>query len=77
MILRLVRVADWPAIEDLLRRYDLPLHGARDHVDGFVVAQTEGRVVGVAGLEIHGRAASSRIGDVRAGLNSKVSHASL
>jgi amino-acid N-acetyltransferase len=60
MIIRPLNDSDWSLVEDLLRRYDLPLDGARDHVDGFVVAETEGRVVGVAGLEIHGRAALLR-----------------
>lgn len=42
-----------PAILDLLARSDLPTAGVREHLDGFVVAQADGNVIGVGGLELH------------------------
>lgn len=53
MILRHARQTDWPIIEDLLRRYALPVEGAHAHADGFVVAEADGQVVGVGGLEVY------------------------
>ena len=44
--------ADLPAIERLLTLSGLPLDGVRDALDGFVVAQSAGDLVGVAGLEV-------------------------
>jgi amino-acid N-acetyltransferase len=43
--------ADWPAIAALLHDAQLPLAGAREHLDGFVLALHEGLPVGCAGLE--------------------------
>ena len=43
--------SDLSAVEDLLRRSDLPLEGVRESLSSFVVAEREGRIVGVAGLE--------------------------
>lgn len=42
---------DLSAVEDLLTRSDLPLDGVRESLRSFVVAERDGRVVGVAGLE--------------------------
>lgn len=42
---------DLSPIEDLLRQSDLPLDGVSDSLSSFVVAEREGRVIGVAGLE--------------------------
>jgi amino-acid N-acetyltransferase len=42
---------DLPAIESLLTACDLPLDGVRDLVDEFVIARSNGRVVGVAAVE--------------------------
>jgi amino-acid N-acetyltransferase len=42
---------DIPAIESLLTACNLPLDGVRDLVDEFVVARSNGRVVGVAAVE--------------------------
>jgi len=47
---------DWPAIEALLKANDLPLAGAFRHLDGYVVAVDDARVVATAGLEAHGDA---------------------
>ncbi|TCP08643.1 arsenic resistance N-acetyltransferase ArsN2 [Caldimonas thermodepolymerans] len=53
--LRPAQAADWPAIEALLHGAALPVAGAREHLDQFVVAEA-GRIVGCAGLEPHGEA---------------------
>ena len=42
---------DLTAVEDLLKRSDLPLDGVRESLRSFVVAERDGKVVGVAGLE--------------------------
>jgi len=42
---------DLSAVEDLLTRSDLPLDGVRESLRSFVVAEREGKLVGVAGLE--------------------------
>ena len=42
---------DLTAVEDLLKRSDLPLDGVRESLSSFVVAERDGKVVGVAGLE--------------------------
>lgn len=44
--------ADLPAVERLLVASGLPLEGVREALPGFVVAESEGEVVGVAGLEV-------------------------
>ena len=43
---------DLAAIEELLSQNDLPLDGVREDLDTFVVAEADGDLVGVAGLEI-------------------------
>lgn len=58
--LRTATPQDWPAIETLLSSAALPLDGARQHLDLFVVARRSNTVVGTAGLEIHGDAALLR-----------------
>src|SRR5438105_2286936 len=42
---------DWTAIENLLTEAKLPLDGARESLDDFVVAEDEGRIVGCAAME--------------------------
>lgn len=44
--------ADLAAVEQLLTDSDLPLVGVKDALDTFVVAEADGQLVGVAGLEI-------------------------
>lgn len=51
---------DWPKVESLLREAELPLDGARDHLDDFLVCHDDGAVVGAAGLEVYGRVALLR-----------------
>lgn len=44
--------ADLPAVERLLAANDLPLDGVREAFATFVVAEQDGALVGVAGLEV-------------------------
>jgi amino-acid N-acetyltransferase len=44
--------ADLPAVERLLEASHLPLDGVREVFPTFVVAESDGHVVGVAGLEV-------------------------
>ncbi len=55
-MLRDAQLNDWAAVELLLMESGLPVEGAREHLERFVVAVDAGLVVGVAGLEIHGTA---------------------
>lgn len=52
--IRPARPADLEAVGELLESADLPTVGVADHLSGFVVAEAEGRLVGLAGLEVHG-----------------------
>lgn len=52
--IRPARPADLKEIGELLERADLPTAGVADHLPGFVVAEAEGHLVGLAGLEVHG-----------------------
>lgn len=45
-------ITDLRDVERLLVASDLPLDGVREALPDFVVAEAEGRVVGVAGLEV-------------------------
>ena len=49
--LRLARPADESAVAALLAAATLPLDGVHDALPGFVVAEHDGRIVGVAGIE--------------------------
>ena len=49
--LRRAEPADLPAVERLLTDAGLPLAGVADALPTFVVAEAEGKLVGVAGLE--------------------------
>lgn len=49
--LRAARPDDLPRVEALLTASELPLDGVADALSTFVVAEHEGRLVGVAGLE--------------------------
>jgi N-acetylglutamate synthase-like GNAT family acetyltransferase len=60
---------DWPAIEGLLQANKLPVEGARDHLQHFLLA-TQGReVVGCAGAELYGDVALLRSVAVAPGLH--------
>lgn len=52
MILRAATRSDLPAIERMLVASGLPLDGVSAALPSFVVAESEGRLVGVAGLEV-------------------------
>ncbi len=45
--------SDWPAIEALLVHSALPLDGARDHLDAFVLALDDGALVATAAIEAY------------------------
>jgi len=47
---------DWPAVEGLLAASRLPLEGARQHLDSFIVAEQHDRLLGCIGLEQYGDA---------------------
>lgn len=54
------RLEDLPAVLELLNVVGLPVEGVEESVDGFVVARAGGRVVGCAGMEVHGASALLR-----------------
>jgi amino-acid N-acetyltransferase len=54
MRLRELTRADTPAVHSLLRACRLPIDGVPDDAAAFLVAESDGRVVGCAGLERHG-----------------------
>jgi amino-acid N-acetyltransferase len=49
--LRAASVDDLPALKDLLAKSNLPVEGVEDSIGSFVVAESDGRVVGVGGVE--------------------------
>ena len=49
--LRPAQTADLPAIESLLTASHLPLAGVADALPGFIVAESDGKIVGTAALE--------------------------
>jgi amino-acid N-acetyltransferase len=51
---RPANAADLSAVEELLTRSELPLDGVKEALSSFVVAERDGRIVGVAGLERNG-----------------------
>jgi arsenite methyltransferase len=52
--LRRAEVRDVAGIEAILGAADLPVAGVGDWLAGFIVAEEGGRLVGAAGLEVHG-----------------------
>src|SRR5256885_1615003 len=50
--IRQATARDLPRVERLLTESDLPLSGVRDALNDFVVAEANGDIVGVAGLEV-------------------------
>ena len=50
--IRAASPSDLPSVERLLKASDLPLDGVRDAFNDFVVAESNGVIVGVAGLEV-------------------------
>lgn len=51
-LIRGATMADLPAVERLLRESQLPLDGVREALNAFLVAESGGTLVGVAGLEV-------------------------
>lgn len=45
--------ADWQAIQDLLVQSRLPLDGAREHLENFMVAHDRSGLLACAGLELY------------------------
>ncbi|WP_338768929.1 arsenic resistance N-acetyltransferase ArsN2 [Massilia sp. METH4] len=60
MTFRPATAADLPAIEALLEAAALPLEGARDHLDDFLVGEVDGVVGCVGGYERYDRLALLR-----------------
>ncbi len=53
-VLRAAKPADHPPVTALLDRLGLPLAGVSSDLDGFVVAESAGRIVGTAAVEAYG-----------------------
>ena len=49
--IRPARRSDLDAVVELLAASKLPVEGVAESLDGFIVAETDGRLAGVAGLE--------------------------
>jgi amino-acid N-acetyltransferase len=53
--IRAASARDLGAVEATLRESDLPLDGLQDQFgDGYAVAESDGQVIGVEGIEVHG-----------------------
>jgi amino-acid N-acetyltransferase len=52
--IRSATAGDWPGVVMLLRAGGLPEAGLSPKLDGFVVAEADGRLVGAVGLETYG-----------------------
>jgi amino-acid N-acetyltransferase len=53
--IRTANDGDLEPVESALRDADLPLDGFRDHFgDGYAVAEAEGQLIGVEGVEVYG-----------------------
>lgn len=59
-VIRPARVEDLPDVERLLRASSLPVEGVAESLGSFVVAESAGAFVGVAGLEFAGENALLR-----------------
>jgi amino-acid N-acetyltransferase len=52
--------ADLPLVESLLAAHQLPKEGLAESIDRFWLAEAQGALVGIAGLELYGQAALLR-----------------
>ena len=52
--IRSARAGDWVAVSALVTASKLPLDGAREHLDDFLVAESAGALIGVIGVERYG-----------------------
>ncbi len=59
-VLRNANPEDWPPIEALLGRVELPLDGLREHLETTLVAAQDGQIIGCAALEVYGTSALLR-----------------
>lgn len=66
--LRQAGASDWPAVEALLRANKLPTEGARQHLSTYLLAVSNGEVVGCAGAEVYADLALMRSVAVAPGL---------
>ena len=66
--LRQAGPSDWPAIEALLVANKLPTEGAQAHLSTYLLAMSNGEVVGCAGAEIYGTLALVRSVAIAPGL---------
>jgi N-acetylglutamate synthase-like GNAT family acetyltransferase len=69
LTLRQATSADWPAIAALLQTNGLPLDGAQAHLQNYLVAVSNGEIVGSAGAEVYGDIALLRSVAVAPGLH--------
>ncbi|MES2990387.1 MAG: arsenic resistance N-acetyltransferase ArsN2 [Pseudomonadota bacterium] len=69
--LRPASQSDWPAIEALLLANKLPLEGAQAHLNTYLLAVSDGEIVGSAGAEVYGDIALLRSVAVAPGLHKK------
>jgi amino-acid N-acetyltransferase len=60
MVIERARKSDLPDVLRLLEHHQLPLADVDNHIDTMVVARNDGRVVGVAGLELYAEGALLR-----------------
>lgn len=51
---RLFQKADLPAVQTFLKGQHLPIDGIVGNRSGFLLVEDQGRLIGVAGLEVHG-----------------------
>lgn len=66
--LRQAGASDWPAVEALLLSNKLPTEGAQAHLATYLLATSNGEVVGCAGAEVYGSVALLRSVAVAPGL---------
>jgi len=66
--LRQAGAADWPEVEALLLANKLPTEGARQHLPTYLLAVSNGEVIGCAGAEVYGDIALLRSVAVAPGL---------
>ncbi|MFG6490473.1 arsenic resistance N-acetyltransferase ArsN2 [Roseateles sp. BYS78W] len=66
--LRQAGASDWPAVEALLLANKLPTEGAQAHLSTYLLATSNGEVVGCAGAEVYGTLALVRSVAIAPGL---------
>jgi N-acetylglutamate synthase-like GNAT family acetyltransferase len=66
--LRQAGASDWPAVEALLLANKLPTEGAQAHLSTYLLATSNGEVVGCAGAEVYGSVALLRSVAIAPGL---------